>query len=50
MAEKPPMASHLEKTEQGLATVFDHGDEEAPTPPDQDWTKEEERALVYALP
>jgi hypothetical protein len=49
MAEKPPSVSYVEKAEVGIANGFDCRDEETPTPPDQDWTEEEERALVYAF-
>ena len=47
MAEKPPSVSHLEKMEP--VHVSEKGDEEIPTPPEQDWTKEEEKALVFAF-
>ncbi len=49
MAEKPSSVSHHEKSDQAFSNVFDHKDEEVPTPPNQDWTREEERALVLVL-
>jgi hypothetical protein len=46
MSNKAEAGFHFEKADEAIASVV-HQDEEVPTPPDQDWTKEEERALVY---
>ena len=50
MAEKPASVTYVEKTEDVPSASFASNDEEAPSPPDQeqDWTREEERALVCA--
>ncbi|KIW71551.1 hypothetical protein PV04_03705 [Phialophora macrospora] len=49
MAEKPPSVTHVEKSEELLSHLSDRNDEEAPTTTAQDWTQDEERALVKKL-
>ncbi|ETI23078.1 hypothetical protein G647_04874 [Cladophialophora carrionii CBS 160.54] len=50
MAEKPLSVSHVEKSDEALSHSSDRNDEETSTPTGQDWTPEEERALVYVCP
>ena len=42
--------SHDEKTDEVFSNVFARHDEEVPTPPEQDWTEEEEKAIRYSQP
>ncbi|KAJ9603253.1 hypothetical protein H2200_012031 [Cladophialophora chaetospira] len=46
MDERPRQSISDEKRDDAIAHVFARHDEEVPTPPEQDWTKEEEKALV----
>lgn len=47
MAEKPLNSTHIEKSDPALSVSSSNRDEEStPREPDQDWTEEEEKALV----
>jgi hypothetical protein len=47
MAEKPLESAHIEKSDPALSVSSSNRDEEStPREPGQDWTEEEEKALV----